>query len=97
LLQIPGLGGVNPGHGGRVGGRIPGVRGTRGGRGAAGRSNNRGAANRGAKRKGLEQLNQGQCKKRNIQDSNWGAEPIVQQPLGNEPQWYTDSYSSTWG
>ncbi|KAK3593838.1 hypothetical protein CHS0354_011439 [Potamilus streckersoni] len=60
---------------------------------------------RGGKRKAPIDANQGQSKRRNINE--WGAQPIAQQPLGqsgyggnysgNDSQWYTDSYGQNWG
>ena len=72
-------------------GRGNGYQGFGGGRGAA--------ANATAKRKaGVDQLaGQSVNKKRIIQDSNWGAQPIAQQPLGSDQEWYQDSFTSTWG
>lgn len=64
---------------------------TRGGaRGGAG-----GGFAAGKRKLGMDH-NAGQSKKRNTQD-NWGAQPIAQQPLNNDQQWYQDSYGTTWG
>lgn len=110
LLQGPrGRGGVPP-RGGR-GGVNPAARGARGARGmrgggagraARGGPGGRGGQLRGGKRKIGGDHNQGQTKKRNTQDGNWGAQPIAQQPLNqsggyNDSQWYQDSYGQQWG
>ena len=58
---------------------------------------NRGAPRGGAggKRKMTSDHSQGMAKKRNT-DSNWGAQPIAQQPL-SDSQFYQDSYGQQWG
>lgn len=112
-----GRGGVPPPHrGGPRGGPVArgsrgalrGVRGAARGRGAAGGMGGLGGKSlvpRGGKRKAGGDINQGQSKRRNLQD-NWGAQPIAQQPLDqsgyggggyNDSQWYQDSYGQNWG
>lgn len=92
------------GGGGVMGGRGAASRGVgaRGGGRGAGRGGGVGGGGMGggamsAKRKmpGVD-LNAGQSKKRNTQD-NWGAQPIAQQPLSTDQEWYEDSFASTWG
>lgn len=82
---------------------LPGGRGMPRGRGRGGQVQRRGMGNSAARRAagkrkaGGETGNQGQNKRRNMSDQNWGVQPIAQQPLdqysGNDSQWYQDSYS----
>lgn len=88
-------------------GAIRGARGAPRGRGSGPPANgNKSPAMRGGagKRKAGGDINQGQMKRRNMND-NWGAQPIAQQPLdqagfgggGYDSQWYQDSYGQNWG
>lgn len=82
------MGGRGAGRGGG-GSRGNGFHGLGGGRGATSATHKRKA--------GADQL-AGQSKKQRIaQDSNWGAQPIAQQPLGTDQEWYQDSFTSSWG
>ena len=85
-------GGRGGGGGNMRGGR--GGSGGRGGRGGRGGMGDKGGP-RGGKRKMGTDHSQGPMKRRNVDQNQWGAQPIAQQPLessGYEAQWYQDSY-----
>ena len=87
------------GMGGRGAAGRGGGRGTRGGRGGVSSyGGGNGAAAAMGKRKMESPVSLGQSKKRLMtsQDS-WGAQPIAQQPLSSEQEWYEDSFDPTWG
>lgn len=112
---VRGRGGVPP-RGGPRGGPAA-ARGMRGaargrgamvrGRGAGGPGRGQQTPPRGGKRKAPEATAGAQAKRR-ATGSDWGAQPIAQQPLGQsgygagyggegDSQWYQDSYGQNWG
>ncbi|KAL4233453.1 hypothetical protein ACF0H5_008134 [Mactra antiquata] len=111
---VRGRGGVPP-RGGPRGGPAAarGMRGAARGRGAMVRGRGAGGPGRGqqtpprGKRKAPEAATGAQAKRR-ATGSDWGAQPIAQQPLGQsgygagyggegDSQWYQDSYGQNWG